>query len=60
MYLHADLLIKLYYTIHSREIETLHFFQWKILDVLFEVIDGENEPSSCQEMLVNSTRQYLK
>ena len=32
--------------IHLREIETLHFFQWKILGLLFKVLDRDNE-SSC-------------
>ena len=39
--------------IHSREIETLHFFNGKIHGVWFKVIDGDNEPSSFQEMPMN-------
>ena len=35
-------------------------FQWKIHEVLFKVLDGDNEPSSFQEMLMNSTKQCLK
>ena len=32
-------------------------FLWKAHGVLFRVIDGDNEPSSFQEMLMNSTKQ---
>ena len=46
--------------IHSREIETLHFFNGKIHGVWFKVIDGDNEPSSFQEMPMNSIKQCLK
>ena len=35
-------------------------FQWKIHGVLFKVMDGDNKPSSFQEMLMNSTKQGLK
>ena len=46
--------------IHSREIETLHFFNLKIHEVVFKVTDGDNELSSFQEMLMNITKQCLK
>ena len=35
-------------------------FQWKIHGVLFKVLHGDNEPSSFQEMLMNSSKQSLK
>ena len=35
-------------------------FQWKIHGLLFKVIDGDNEPSSFQEMRTKSTKQCLK
>ena len=35
-------------------------FQWKMYWVLFKVIDGNSEPSSFEEMLMNSTKQCLK
>ena len=38
------------------------FFQWKIHvhGALFKVVDRDNEPSSFQEMLTNSTKYCLK
>ena len=46
----------------KREIENLHFFLWKIHvhGALFKVVDRDNEPSSFQEMLTNSTKYCLK
>ena len=44
---------------HSREIETLHFSMENTRDIVKE-IDGDNEPSSFQEMLVYSTKQCVK
>ena len=35
-------------------------FQWKIHGVWFSVLDRDNEPSSFQEMLTNSTKHCLK
>ena len=46
------------YTLKRNRNATL--FQWKIHGVLFKVIDGDNEPSNFQEMLMNSTKQCLK
>ena len=35
-------------------------FKWKIHEVLFKVLGGDNEPSDFQEILMNSTSQFLK
>ena len=39
--------------LHSREIETLHFFNGKVLD-------GDNEPSRFQAMHMNSAKQSFE
>ena len=46
------------YTLKRNRNATL--FQWKIHGVLFKVIDGDNESSIFQEMLINTTKQCLK
>ena len=46
--------------IYSQVNRNVTLFQWKIHGVLFKAIDGDNESSSFQEMLMNSTKQCLK
>ena len=43
------------YTLRS---ENASSYQWKIHGILFKVLDGDNEPSNFQEILLNLTHYY--
>ena len=55
---HIVILVEQITTLKRNRNATL--LQWKIHGVLFKVLDRDNEPSSFQEMLMNSTKNCLK
>ena len=63
---HAKLIVFLICILRCKLTNTLKrnryatLFQWKIHGVMFEVLDRDNEPSSFQEMLTNTTKFCMK